>query len=121
MEAKDYDLIIKLFEKYLIHKKTKSLTEVGFRKYMLTEQLFPAWLVKSLVKQIQQDMNLHYHIHTYLEHYVLEGVLLGTIKEGAGKLVLKNKYGYDENPVRQLADDHNKTVRTIKLIPAVKT
>ena len=117
--AKDYDLIINLFDKYIVHKKTKSLTEVGFRKYLLTEQAFPSWLVKSIMHQIKKDPNLHYHVHTYLEHYILEGMLLGLIKETAAKIVLKNKYDYEENPVNQV-EDKSKQVRTIRLIPAVK-
>ena len=116
--AKDYDLIVNLFDKYIANKKTKSLTEVGFRKYLLVEQAFPAWLVKSIMQQIKKDPNLSYHISTFLEHYVLEGMLLGLIKETAAKLVLKNKYGYEENPVKAIADKGNQ-VRSIKFVPAV--
>ena len=117
--AKDYDLIVNLFNKYIANKKTKSLTEVGFRKYLLTEQMFPSWLVKSIMQQIKKDPNLSFHIHTYLEHYILEGCLLGTIKEAAAKLVLKNKYGYEESPTKVLADK-SAGVRTINLTAAVK-
>ena len=40
-EAKDYDMIVGLFDKYTNHKKTKVLTETGFRKYLLQEQAYP--------------------------------------------------------------------------------
>ena len=116
--AKDYDLIINLFDKYLGHKKTKTLTEVGFRKYLMQEQAYPAWLVKSIMHQIKLDKDLHYHVHTYLEHYIVEGMMLGLIKETAAKLVLKNKYDYEENPTKAI-EDKGKSVRTIKMIPAV--
>ncbi len=119
MPAKDYDLIINLFDKYLAHKKTKTLTEIGFRKYLFSEQAFPGWLVKNIMSQIHRDPDLGYHVGTYLEHYIVEGMLLGTIKETAAKLVLKNKYGYEENPIKAV-EDKSKTVRTIRMIPAVK-
>ena len=118
-EAKDYDLIVGLFEKYTDHKKTKVMTEIGFRKYLLTEQGFPAWMVRGIMQQIKQDVNLAYHIGTLLEHHIVEGMLLGTLKESACKLALKNKFGWEENPIKQV-EDKNKKVKTIKLIPATK-
>ena len=118
-DAKDYDLIVKIFEKYMEHKKTKVLSEVGFKKYLLAEQAFPAWLVKNMMRQIKMDTNLNFHIHTYLEAYLVEGMMLGTIKDTAAKLVLKNKYAYEENPVA-LIEEKGKSVKTIRMIPAVK-
>lgn len=118
-EAKDYDMIVNLFEKYTAHKKTKVLTETGFRKYLLQEQAYPAWLVRSLLQQVKQDMNLAYHIGTLLEHYLIEGMLLGTLKETACKLALKNSFGWEENPVKQLADK-GKAVKTIRMVAATK-
>ncbi len=113
-EAKDYDLIITLFDKFLKHKTTKTITDMGFRKYLLKEQIFPAWLVKNLMRQINYDPNLSYHIRSYTESYLIEGMLLGTLKDSAVKLILKNKFGYEENPVKTI-DDRTQTVRTITM------
>ncbi len=118
-QAKDYDLIIQLFEKYLSHKTTKTTTMLGFKKYLLSGQGFPSWLVKNLMGQIKYDPNLAFHVNTFLEHYLVEGMLLGTVKDTAAKLILKNKFGYSENPTPEV-EDKGKTARTIKLIPAVK-
>lgn len=118
--AKDYDLIVKLFEKYIDHKLTKVLSEAGFRKYLLKEQAYPAWLVKSVMHQIKMDPNLHFHIHTFLEAYLIEGMMLGTLKDTAAKMMLKNKYSYEENPTVAI-ENKGKAVRTIKMLPATKT
>ncbi len=72
-----------------------------------------------MMKQINQDPNLSFHIDTYLEHWILEGMLLGTVKETAAKLVLKNRYAYEENPTKEI-EDKSKGVRMIRLVPAVK-
>ena len=119
-DAKDYATIITTFEKYMEHRKTKVLSEIGFKKYLLAEQAYPAWLVKAIMKQIKQDQNLYFHIHTYIEAYLVEGMMLGTIKDTAAKMLLKNKYAYEENPTAIL-EDKGKTVRTIRMIPAVKS
>ena len=67
--------------------------------------------------QIKQDLNLAYHIGTLLEHYLIEGMLLGTLKETACKLALKNSFGWEENPIKQIEDKKGKT-KTIRMVAA---
>lgn len=108
VESKDYHQILTLFDKYMNDKKTRTVTHVGFYKFMLTTLQIPAWIVKDLKRQIKQDPRLKFHLDTIIEDFLLTGALTGTLKEGAVKLVLKNKFGYEENPAP--SDDHSANV-----------
>ncbi len=99
-EAQDYHQVVALFNKYLKHKTTRVPTQPGFYKFLLIEHSMPAWLVSSLKKQIKLDPRLSFHVNTILEEFLLTGMLTGTLKEGACKLILKNKHGYEESPTR---------------------
>ena len=96
--AADYRQIIALFDKYINHKKTRVMTQAGFWRYLLLEQQIPAWLTKQLKKQVKLDPNLTFHINTVIEDHILTGALTGTLKESSCKLLLKNQFGYEENP-----------------------
>jgi len=102
--AQDYNQIVALFDKYTAHKKTRVLTHAGFWKYLLTDQSLPAWLVKQLKRQTKLDPNLAFHIDTVIEDHILTGSLLGILKESSCKLVLKNKFGWEENPTKLEVD-----------------
>jgi len=102
--AQDYNQIIALFNKYSEHKKTRVMTHVGFWKFLLTDQSLPAWLVKQLKRQTKLDPNLAFHIDTVIEDHILTGSLTGVLKESSCKLILKNKFGWEENPVKLDAD-----------------
>ena len=119
IHAKDYDLIVKIFDKYVEHTKTKVLSDSGFKRYLLQVQAFPAWLVRDVMRQIEYDENLRFHIHTYLEAYLVEGMLLGTIKDTGAKMMLKNKFGYEENPTKQI-EEGKSTTKRIVFVPAQK-
>ena len=96
--ATDYHQIVNLFNKYIEHKKSRVLTMVGFSKYLLKEHEMPAWLVRNLRLQIKFDPNLSFHLNMVLEDFIVTGMLTGTIKESGAKLILKNQFGYVENP-----------------------
>ena len=96
--SQDYNQIVQLFDKFREHKKTRVLSMIGFWRFLLQEQNLPAWLVRQLKKQVKMDPNLSFHLNTFVEDFVLTGALTGTLKESMCKLVLKNSYGYEENP-----------------------
>ena len=97
--SQDYNQIVALFDKYITDKKSRVLTHAGFWKLLLTTHSMPAWLVKQLKRQVKLDPNLAFHIDTVVEDHILTGALTGTLKESSCKLVLKNKFGYEESPV----------------------
>ncbi len=96
--APDYNQITSLFDKYIKHKKSRVLTHAGFWRFLLLEHAVPAWIVKQLKRQVKLDPNLSFHIDTVIEDHILTGALTGTLKESSCKLVLKNRFGYEESP-----------------------
>ena len=97
-QSPDNTRITNLFERYMNDPKSRAPTEKGFYKYLLRDLQLPAWIVQYIKGEIKKDQNLHFHLHTVLEATLAEGALLGRVKEGPAKLLLKNNYGYTENP-----------------------
>ncbi len=116
--AENYYQIVSLFEKYMNDKASRVLTMVGFFKYMLVKHNMPAWLVKNLKKQIKFDPNLSFHLNTILEDYIVTGMLTGTLKESGAKLILKNKFDYQESPT-VLEESTDAKIKQIVYRPAV--
>ncbi len=96
--AQDYNKIVQLFDNYIKHKKSRVLTHAGFWRFLLLEHSMPAWIVKQLKRQVKLDPNLAFHLDTVIEDHILTGALTGVLKESSCKLVLKNKFGYEESP-----------------------
>lgn len=116
--APDYDMIVIVFEKFLTHKTTRSRTESAFRTYLLREQGFPAYLVRNVMYQIHKDENLAFHIGSYLEEYLVTGMLTGILKESACKFALKNKFGWQDDPGPKDIDNKGKSIKSIKIVKA---
>ena len=117
--AQDYNKIVQLFDSYTKHKKSRVLTHVGFWRFLLLEHSVPAWIVKQLKRQVKLDPNLAFHIDTVIEDHILTGALTGVLKESSCKLVLKNKFGYEESPT--LADTETaQKVKTVTYRPATQ-
>jgi len=115
-QAPDYNNIIKLFEQYNAHPRTKVTTMQGFKRYMLLEQKFPAWMVKSIMSQVRKDADLTFHINAIIEAELVEGMIVGYFKEAATKFYLKNTYNYEETPEK--AHTQEAKVKQISFVPA---
>lgn len=116
-QAPDYHQIVALFNKYIEHRKSRVLTMVGFSKYLLQDHAMPAWLVRNLKRQIKYDPNLSFHLGTVLEDFIVTGMLTGTLKESASKLILKNKFDYQESP-DTVGEGHEAKIKQIVYRPA---
>jgi len=110
--AQDYNQITALFDKYIKHKKSRVLTHAGFWRFLILEHAMPAWIVKQLKRQVHLDPNLSFHIDTVIEDHILTGALTGVLKESSCKLVLKNKFGYQESP-EALDTTESQKVKTV--------
>lgn len=95
-KAPDYNNLIALFNKYIKSPKTKVPSLVGFKAFMLTEQNYPAWMVKALYKQIMKDVDLKFHLNAVVEANLVEGALTGLYKGDAAKFILKNNHSYSD-------------------------
>ncbi len=114
----DYMQIVSLFDKYMKDKTTRVLTHAGFWKFLIVQHAMPAWLVRNLKRQVKLDPNLAFHIDTVIEDFLLTGSLTGTLKDSAVKLLLKNKFGYEEAPT--VISEETQKVKTITYRPAVQ-
>lgn len=119
VQSEDFHQIVALHNKYTQDKKTRTPTVTGFWKYLLVTQSMPSWLVRQLKKQYKQDPNLAFHLDTIEEDFLLTGALTGTLKESTAKLVLKSKYGYEENPTK-IEEEAEAVTRQISYRPATQ-
>lgn len=116
--APDYNNIVRLFNAYRTDKKTLVPTMAGFRAHLLNKQGYAAWIVKALMRQINKDPNLKFHLNTVIEANILEGALAGTLKSDVVRFVLKNHYNYSDTP--ELKADIAATTKQIVYKPATK-
>ncbi|HID70448.1 MAG TPA: hypothetical protein EYP35_08340 [Desulfobacterales bacterium] len=116
MAAADYDQIVNLFQKYTENTKTKVITTPGFKRYLLQNQAFPAWIVRKVMDQVADDVNLKYHLDTIVEAELIEGACLGTLKDTPTKMLLKKYFGYKDN--YDALNTEGQVVKTIQLKPA---
>jgi len=114
--APDHKNILKLFNVYLQHKKTRIPTLVGFKAFMLRYQNYPAWMVRNISKQINEDTDLKYHINVIAEAGIVENALTGVLKGDMSKFILKNHYGYKDT--NDNISSQGATVKQISFVPA---
>lgn len=118
-KAPDYNNLVHLFNLYLANHNTKAPSFVGFKSFMLTEQNYPAWMVKALVKQINKDPDLKFHLDTIIEASLAEGAVTGIYKGDVAKFFLKNNHNYSDSR-GQAQGGVGSTTKQIVFKPAVR-
>jgi len=93
---REEDAIKKAFIKYATNKKRSAISIPGFISYMGLKLGYPAHMVSEYKRYIRNDPHLNEWVRDMIEGYMVDAMLEGTIKEGAGKFVLKNHFNYKD-------------------------